>query len=247
VSSYTSDSAFSTVSNRGDVKSDSYRYLRTTYDRRHNNKNKEKIYETGVAVLNHCFDDIEKFCARLQHVANAVQELNVRRQNSQGKKSKKKFAEDDSLLRMRATPPSEAEFIDIYQKFKLAMNLIAKLKYRLRDPNAHQLILYLLTPLALLANISKDKYYSSTMSRRAVAPLLTKEALHMLKTDLTPEEFDLWKSMGHSWIATKDDWPGYVAPFYPIFYNGWAPDFPNIITSTPVAPIRRKKEIADSL
>uniref|UniRef100_T1J4N2 BPL/LPL catalytic domain-containing protein n=1 Tax=Strigamia maritima TaxID=126957 RepID=T1J4N2_STRMM len=245
------DDAFST-SNRGDVKSDSYRFLRTTYDRKNNNKNKEKVYETGVvnndvfqAVLNHCFDDIEKFCARLQHVANAAQQLQIHRRNSHEKRKNKNV--DFSFLALRATPPSEAEFIDIFQKLKLALNLIAKLKFRLRDPKAHHLVQYLLTPFILLAKVSKDKYYSTTMSSRAVAPLLTKDGIQMLTECLSKPEFELWSSMGLSWTATKDEWPGYVAPFYPIFYNGWAPDFPNIFTSTPVAPIRRRKEIADSL
>jgi len=36
-------------------------------------------YERDVIVLNHCFDDIEKFIARLQHAAAASRELERRR------------------------------------------------------------------------------------------------------------------------------------------------------------------------
>lgn len=36
-------------------------------------------YERDVTVLNHCFDDIEKFIARLQHAAAASRELERRR------------------------------------------------------------------------------------------------------------------------------------------------------------------------
>lgn len=36
-------------------------------------------YERDVAILNHCFDDIEKFIARLQHAAAASRELERRR------------------------------------------------------------------------------------------------------------------------------------------------------------------------
>lgn len=36
-------------------------------------------YERDVTILNHCFDDIEKFIARLQHAAAASKELERRR------------------------------------------------------------------------------------------------------------------------------------------------------------------------
>lgn len=36
-------------------------------------------YERDVIILNHCFDDIEKFIARLQHAAAASRELERRR------------------------------------------------------------------------------------------------------------------------------------------------------------------------
>lgn len=36
-------------------------------------------YEKDVTVLNRCFDDIERFIARLQHAATARRELERRR------------------------------------------------------------------------------------------------------------------------------------------------------------------------
>lgn len=39
----------------------------------------EKYYERDVSTLNRCFDDIEKFIARLQHAAAASRELDRRR------------------------------------------------------------------------------------------------------------------------------------------------------------------------
>ena len=100
-------------------------------------------YEKDVKILNSCFDDIEKFIARLQHSAAAFRELEKRRRS---RKSKKKDL-GDGMLSMRAKPPPEAEFIDIFQKFKLSFNLLAKLKSHIHDPNAPELVHFLFTPL----------------------------------------------------------------------------------------------------
>ena len=43
-------------------------------------------YEKDVAILNRCFDDIEKFIARLQHSAAAFRELEKRRRSRKSKK-----------------------------------------------------------------------------------------------------------------------------------------------------------------
>jgi epidermal growth factor receptor kinase substrate 8 len=74
--------------------------------------------------LPRCFDDIEKFIARLQHAAAAFRELEKRRRS---RKTKKKDL-GDGMLSMRAKPPPEREFVEIFQKFKLSFNLLAKLK-----------------------------------------------------------------------------------------------------------------------
>ena len=63
--------------------------------------------------MNRCFDDIEKFIARLQHAAAAFRELEKRRRS---RKSKKKDL-GDGMLSVRAKPPPEREFINIFQKF----------------------------------------------------------------------------------------------------------------------------------
>lgn len=179
-------------------------------------------YERDVTVLNHCFDDIEKFIARLQHAAAASRELE-RRQRS--RKSKKKDL-GDGMLTMRAKPPPEIEFVDIFQKFKLSFNLLAKLKAHIHDPNAPELVHFLFTPLALIVDASHDTHYGPNLPANVVSPLLTKEAVNLLMNCVTSKETELWHSLGEAWLIPREQWKGCVPPYHPMFMDGWSPDFP---------------------
>ncbi|XP_034240088.1 epidermal growth factor receptor kinase substrate 8-like isoform X2 [Thrips palmi] len=179
-------------------------------------------YERDVIILNHCFDDIEKFIARLQHAAAASRELERRRKN---RKSKKKDM-GDGMLTMRAKPPPEVEFVDIFQKFKLSFNLLAKLKAHIHDPNAPELVHFLFTPLALIVDASHDTHYGPNLPAKVVSPLLTREAVNLLINCVTSKETELWHSLGDAWLVPRDQWKGYVAPYHPLFMDGWSPEFP---------------------
>jgi len=179
-------------------------------------------YERDVTILNHCFDDIEKFIARLQHAAAASRELERRRRN---RKSKKRNL-GDGMLTMRAKPPPEMEFIDIFQKFKLSFNLLAKLKAHIHDPNAPELVHFLFTPLALIVDASHDTNYDPNLPSKVVSPLLTREAVNLLINCVTSKETELWHSLGDTWLIPRDQWKGHVPSYHPIFMDGWSPDYP---------------------
>lgn len=179
-------------------------------------------YERDVTILNHCFDDIEKFIARLQYAAAASRELERRRRN---RKSKKRNL-GDGMLTMRAKPPPEMEFIDIFQKFKLSFNLLAKLKAHIHDPNAPELVHFLFTPLALIVDASHDTNYEPNLPSKVVSPLLTREAVNLLINCVTSKETELWHSLGDMWLIPRDQWKGHVPPYHPIFTDGWSPEYP---------------------
>ncbi|KAK2585210.1 hypothetical protein KPH14_009916 [Odynerus spinipes] len=179
-------------------------------------------YERDVTILNHCFDDIEKFIARLQYAAAASRELERRRRN---RKSKKRNL-GDGMLTMRAKPPPEMEFIDIFQKFKLSFNLLAKLKAHIHDPNAPELVHFLFTPLALIVDASHDTNYDPNLPGKVVSPLLTREAVNLLINCVTSKETELWHSLGDTWLIPRDQWKGHVPPYHPIFTDGWSPEYP---------------------
>uniref|UniRef100_A0A8D8W688 Epidermal growth factor receptor kinase substrate 8 n=2 Tax=Cacopsylla melanoneura TaxID=428564 RepID=A0A8D8W688_9HEMI len=184
--------------------------------------NTSEKYERDVTILNHCFDDIEKFIARLQHAAAASRELERRHRN---RKSKKKDL-GDGMLTMRAKPPPEIEFIEIFQKFKLSFNLLAKLKAHIHDPNAPELIHFLFTPLALIVDASHDTEYGPNLPAKVVSPLLTRDAINLLINCVTSKETELWHSLGDAWLVARDQWKGYVVPYHPIFMDGWSPEYP---------------------
>uniref|UniRef100_A0A0C9R966 Eps8_1 protein n=2 Tax=Fopius arisanus TaxID=64838 RepID=A0A0C9R966_9HYME len=179
-------------------------------------------YERDVTILNHCFDDIEKFIARLQHAAAASRELERRRRN---RKSKKRNL-GDGMLTMRAKPPPEMEFIDIFQKFKLSFNLLAKLKAHIHDPNAPELVHFLFTPLALIVDASHDTNYDPNLPSKVVSPLLTREAVNLLINCVTSKETELWHSLGDTWLIPRDQWKGHAPSYHPVFMDGWSPEYP---------------------
>lgn len=185
-----------------------------------NNASSSK-YELEVKMLNHCFDDIEKFIARLQHASAAARELERRHMS---KKSKRKDP-GDGLLAIRTKPPHEKEFIDILSKFKLSFNLLARLKSQIHDPNAPELVHFLFTPLALIIDALNDVYYESNIPAHVILPLLTYEAINLLTNCVTSKESELWQSLGDAWRISKDLWHGPTDFYQPIFFNGWTPNY----------------------
>jgi mRNA-degrading endonuclease YafQ of YafQ-DinJ toxin-antitoxin module len=182
--------------------------------------------ELEVQILNHCFDDIERFVTRLQNSTEFFKELE--RRQKQRKSHKKSIG--DGMLGLRAQMPPPQHFVDIFQKFKLSFNLLAKLKAHIHDPNAPELIHFLFTPLTLIFNTTKDHPYRG-LSKTVWTPMITKEAKELLLNCLTSREQDLWLLLGESWSITSDEakhqphlYGIYDNQIYnPVFYDGWSP------------------------
>ncbi|XP_076450323.1 epidermal growth factor receptor kinase substrate 8-like [Babylonia areolata] len=192
------------------------------YREREDEVGSNELLERDVQLLNHCFDDIEKFVARLQQAAEAYKELERRKRERGGKG--KKNASGDGMLGHRAKPPPAQDFVDIFQKFKLSFNLLAKLKAHIHDPNAPELVHFLFTPLSLIYEASRDPIHGSVnLGEQAVAPVLTLDAKQLLLNCLTSKELELWQSLGRNWVTSKDEWKGYIPPYVPRFYDGWQP------------------------
>ncbi|XP_078538938.1 epidermal growth factor receptor kinase substrate 8-like protein 2 [Lissotriton helveticus] len=173
--------------------------------------------EKETQTLNCTLDDIEFFVARLQKAAEAFKQLNQRKK---GKKNKKK-APAEGVLTLRAKPPTEEEFIDCFQKTKLALNLLARLRKHILNPSSAELVHFLFGPLELIVQSTGGP----EVARSVRCPLLSKEATDFLKGHLTPKEMTLWESLGESWTRSRAEWPKepVVPQYIPKFHSGWQP------------------------
>lgn len=155
---------------------------------------------------------------------------------------------------MRTRPPHEKEFIDIFAKFKLSFNLLAKLKAHIHDPNAPELVHFLFTPLALIVEAASDTYYESQLPSRVIHPLLTREAVNLLINCVTSKETELWRSLGDAWTVPRDQWKDDVGSYHPVFLDGWSPDYliidelekPTVITPPPAISSTKRNHHTDN-
>ncbi|ESO91242.1 hypothetical protein LOTGIDRAFT_209595 [Lottia gigantea] len=137
----------------------------------------------------------------------------------------------------RYRSPPVRDFTDIFQKMKLSINLLAKLKPYINAPNSPELVHFLFTPLSLVFDASRDPTIRHlNLSESAIVPMLTAAAKDLLLNCLTSKEIELWKLLGRNWTMTVDEWKG-LLPFYtPKFYDGWEPSpslYPSVEASQP--------------
>ncbi|CAL1595722.1 unnamed protein product [Knipowitschia caucasica] len=176
-----------------------------------------QLIERDVQILNCALDDIEIFVSRLQKAAEAFSQLN---QRNKSKKNKKK-APAEGMLTLRAKPPSEAEFIASLQKLKLALNLLAKLKKHIQNPNASELVHFLFGPLELVL----QSCGSPELARSIISPHLSRDTVDFLRGHMTPKESTIFELLGEGWTKPRAEWPpDKCGPLYlPVFLNGWEP------------------------
>uniref|UniRef100_A0A3B3ZL73 SH3 domain-containing protein n=1 Tax=Periophthalmus magnuspinnatus TaxID=409849 RepID=A0A3B3ZL73_9GOBI len=165
-------------------------------------------------ILNHCFDDIESFMAKLQQTAEAATVLNQR------KKKKKKNKKQSDLLTAKAKPPPEEEFVDIFQKFKYCFSLLARLKSTISNPSSEELVHHVFKPLDMMVKTTGGP----TMGAMVTSPALTTSAVTLLQDTLNEEERQLWMSLGPNWTQSRSQLREPIVPYSPVFLDGWKPE-----------------------
>ncbi|KRZ61011.1 Adenosine monophosphate-protein transferase FICD [Trichinella nativa] len=187
-----------------------------------------EFFERDVNILNRCFDDIERFVARIQSAAIAQRELEALQQQRRAMKpsssrSSQSRMPGEGILLMRAQLPPEFEFFDILQKFKLCFNLLAKLKNHIHEPNAPELLHFLFTPLAIILDACQWGF-GRNIAPQVVSPLVSPAAKALLLNCLTSKESEIWASLGDAWRTTADEWTGPLPGHYsPTFAHNYGP------------------------
>jgi epidermal growth factor receptor kinase substrate 8 len=107
------------------------------------------------------------------------------------------------LKQMVEKLPDDRFFIDILQKFKYSFNLLGELKHIIHNPNAPELIHYLLSPLQFIVNTLRTKHINQLQLAQDIwAPALTKESRDLLVNCLTSKEQEILRHLGPAWIRT---------------------------------------------
>ncbi|XP_064415949.1 epidermal growth factor receptor kinase substrate 8-like protein 1 isoform X2 [Latimeria chalumnae] len=175
--------------------------------------------EREVDLLNHTFDDIEIFMAKLHKSAEAFKVLDQRKKS---RKSKRKET-GEGLLTLRAKPPTEEECIDVLQKLKYSFSLLAKLKSNIINPSAVDLVHFLFKPLDMMVQATGGP---DALASGVVSPMLTNDGVSMLQGCLNDNEMALWKSLGDNWTRPRMDFPrDHAEPYIITFKSGWEPPY----------------------
>ncbi|XP_068583939.1 epidermal growth factor receptor kinase substrate 8-like protein 1a [Cebidichthys violaceus] len=172
--------------------------------------------ERELEFMNHCFDDVERFMARLQQTAEAQSVLN---QRSKKRSRKSKKDQDDDLLTLKACPPSEEEFVDLFQKIKYSLSLLDRLQSSIAQPDAPELLHHIFAPLRLMVKTTGGPALGASV----VSPAMTSGAVSLLQDHLIEEEKELWTSLGPNWTSPCLNLNVSVPPYSPVFLDGWKP------------------------
>ncbi|XP_018620054.1 epidermal growth factor receptor kinase substrate 8-like protein 1a isoform X2 [Scleropages formosus] len=128
-------------------------------------------------------------------------------------------AKEDDLLMLRARPPQEDEFVDIFQKLKYCFSLLARLKPFIANPTSEELLHHIFLPLDLLVKTTGGPALGASV----VSPALSSGAVALLQGHLTEEEQQLWTALGSNWTQPRSQLREVVSPYIPLFSDGWTP------------------------
>ncbi|XP_054647201.1 epidermal growth factor receptor kinase substrate 8-like protein 3b isoform X2 [Dunckerocampus dactyliophorus] len=171
--------------------------------------------DRNTDILNHVLDDLEIFLGKVLAATNVT----LPQQDDKSKKKGVFKKKNTKSTAVRLPPPQE--FVSCLQKIKYGFNLLGQLDGSLANTGAPDYVHIFFNSLATIL-----PHFHAHLPPTVVSPLLTDAALRLLRQVVSPEEDQLWRSLGDSWNIPRSRWPGDVPPYIPEFYDGWQPPAP---------------------
>ncbi|BHF73294.1 actin polymerization-dependent cell motility [Sparganum proliferum] len=215
--------------------------------------NKKALIDAEILLLNMCFDDIESYVGHIVRLnrARSTSSLNkptvddnVSVAASDEKKKKKKRL----VFRKRSTTKpkerdlpkvlsntsissevevaiSDEELVDLFEKIKFSIVLLARLQGFVSEPNppllTHRLFTILHQPVDFVRDLHTGK---PELARRVVAPLFPAEAIRLIRDSLIEPEVSMWHELGDAWCIPREQWHEDVPIYIPLFKCGFRPN-----------------------
>lgn len=172
--------------------------------------------ERNIEIFNHVLNDLEIFMENVTSALNSASQQPEKKK----KKSKKKKA---SEAHPAAALPSWDQYVACLQKIKYGFNLLGMLEGALNEPSAEDYVHIIFNILAMLV-----AQYPPDIPPTVLSPLLSDATVQLLGSVVTPEEEELWGSLGDCWTVPRSQWPEEdIPPYIPEFYDGWQPPPPS--------------------
>ncbi|XP_055366136.1 epidermal growth factor receptor kinase substrate 8-like protein 3b isoform X2 [Betta splendens] len=175
--------------------------------------------DRNAEILNHVINDLEIFVDNVSAAVNRP--VPAQKVNSKKKKNKGKQKIEPPPAALYNLPPWE-EYVSCLQKIKYGFNLLGELERTLAGPSAADYVHIFFSCLTMIV-----PPYPADLPPSVLAPLLTDAAVQLLGRVVSPEEDELWRSLGECWNVPRSRWPtDNVPPYIPTFYDGWQPPAP---------------------
>ncbi|XP_051849065.1 epidermal growth factor receptor kinase substrate 8-like protein 3 isoform X2 [Antechinus flavipes] len=115
-----------------------------------------------------------------------------------------------------------SQYIDYFQKIKYAFNLLGKTSHFLEESIVRELVCSFFQSLEYVIYYCPD---SITLPKQINSPLLTDNAINLLKMNLKSNQIMYWRELGNAWTESRNSWPSAFRPpppaYIPTFYDGW--------------------------
>ncbi|VDM16882.1 unnamed protein product, partial [Hydatigera taeniaeformis] len=212
------------------------------------------LIDGEIILLNLCFDDIESYVGHIYKLQRARWQNSTRPSDdnvsvsgvdSKGKEKKKrrfifkkrtgspKNKDKNDMTRVTSStslaseveiPISDEELVDLFQKIKFSIILLARLQGYVTEPNPPLLTHKLFSMMKQAVDFIRDPVTGvPEMARKVISPLFPESAIRLIQNSLIEPELSLWRELGNGWCLPKEQWEERVPTYIPHFKCGFKP------------------------